>query len=1586
MKILFQANRVYRAFARTVKWMTASVAGLFVIAFLLIQIPSIQNYIGQKIIASVSKDLNTRITVSEVAFNFHSARLSELTLYDQENDTLLSSDQLLVDYNLLPILSNNFRFGEIIIDRPSVHLKRNRDSLENYAFLLKYFGGSEKEGSLAEKNNKSKAKLKIKSIGIRHASFRMNDQVTGASLAYRDDFLHIELSRIDLENKSLEIQSLDVERPRIERKYIAKNSVNDSMTSTWPIEIPWDIKLNSLSVHEGQLLSKTPGAPPMPSGINPADLNISGIDIRINGIEFLNDSLSCEIENIALQEQSGFRIDSLSGMIEAGKKKIVFRDAWIQTPNSLLKEDISIGLPGQTSTEDFFQELAFDVEFHESKLAQEDILYFTAPVNAPKKDIQLDGRIYGQLSNLHGRDLDLSYGKVTRFQGDFTIMGLPNPEETFLDMSIHHFQSDYYELNQLLRFAELPPNTKKLGVSTFKGNFTGFLTDFVAYGTLNTAIGRLESDINMKIPAQGEPSYSGTLLVKDFDAGYYLDDPNMGRLSFNGHVSGESFDRDKLKAHIDGKVQLIEYLGYAYRDIIFAGEVEKRFLSGQLTIKDPNADLDFNGTVDFKTETPRFSATADIRNLNTKPLGLSTEKWKIRSRVTADIRGIDIDDLVGEIVMRNTEAYAHNSFFNLGTISLRSENYSLGKRMILESKIADARIDGNFKISTLAPAFLSYLSNYYPSLLDIEEQPAEGQDFMFELLVKKTNNFTDLLLPDVKGLEGIHISGNFNSLYKRLILTANVPRLRYRNLQLKNFDLYAHSTDDTLYFDTQTDELAFNKQLRAAQVIHGYVNSDKAFLNLKAFENELANQLLANLVLSNSGDSLELKIVSSTLKMAGKEWEINSENSLFYYDRNLYARKLEFKSGDEKIEIRNIESNGEQSVSGLTARMENVELGYWMDIANVLPYHLDGNIRGEINVFDLFEPAPHMQSNLKIDAFQIESEDLGELSLETTLNTGDMLLHLDAQLAAQEGTASASGSINVSSQALDLDVTANNAPFRILEPFLTGILTEMQGVVNGRAHLGGTALKPDMQGNMLVSNAEATLDYLKSRYYFDPLPIEFTNQSIYLKESQFRDAPGSEASRALIGGEIFMKNFNELEFRDFYVYTDHDFKFMETTESDNEYFYGTAYGKGIVLINGPINFLDIYINAVSDPGTQVSIPIQYESGVSQYQFVRFVNHREIESKEKKADESIPIWLVNFTMDLDITPAAEIQLIFDEKAGDIIKGRGEGSLKLKFNSEFDFEMYGGISIEEGEYLFTLQDIINKKFELEPGGTITWSGDPYGANLNLIAKYSRKVSAYNLVSDLLDQLSSTELQAVKKPGIYTVLLHMQGPLDAPEISFDIEAERKNELGNIISSRLQEIRNDENELNKQVFGLIVFNSFLPSEFSASSGSSSLVSSGVGTVTEFLSNQLSLYFNDWLSKYDFEVDFQYRNYEIGSNGEVPGIVRNALELELSKRIGRLSINVGGNFDFGNTSTSIASANNLAGDFSVEYSLTEDGRIRVRAFRDSEYDLFSDAYRNKGGVGLYFKKEFNSFKELFQGNPDKDTDKAALEGIEGKK
>ncbi len=1583
MKILFRANRIYRAFARTVKWMTASVTGIFLIAFLLIQIPFVQNYIGQKIIASVANDLDTKIKAENIAFNFHSAHIDDFVLYDQRGDTLLGSQDLQLNFELLPLLANKIHLGNIQIERPIVHLYVTEDSVNNWQFISDYFlSPSGKTHEANKRDKKADFTLTIKEVALQHLSFKMHDHIQNSILSYSNDSLLLDFDKIDLQNQEASFSHIRLVKPRFASKYAVNENSRNQNDRAWPLQIPWKIHAGQISISDAQIINQNKSETFTSGKFNSENLNITGLYSDFQDLYVFDDSLSILINHFRAADHSGLQIDSLNGLLKAGPQSIEWENALIQTPNSKLRENIHLSFSDQFPIKDPYNEIEFDILFKDAHLSKKDMALVPGLEQLFKEDIKLEGRLFGSLGNLHARDLHAHYGRVTNFNGNFTVMGLPDMDETFLDMSIDEFRTNYKEFSEILTFARIPENTRKLGTSTFRGNFTGFFSDFVAYGTLNTAIGSLKTDINMKIPKNAEPRYSGSMKISNFQAGYYLDDPNMGLLSFSGRVNGESFESNKLKAHLDGEVALLEYLGYAYKDIKIQGELEKRFLSGQLAIHDPNIDMTFDGTVDFKTEIPRFSARADIRNLNTKPLGLSSEKWKIRTKLQADLSGTNLDNLLGHIVLENTEAYARNNFYNLGTLRLTSEAYDIGKRMILNSKIADARLDGNFKISEVAPTFLSFLSNYYPSILNYQSASTSPQDFMFELAIKKSNNFTDLLLPDVKGLEGIHISGNFNSRYRRFFMTANVPRLKYQDIKVENLNLFARSNDDSLFFNSEIEDFEVNK-LHSSQYLEGFVHSNQVILNLKAFENENANKLLANLLLTNKGDSLELHLLGSNIELAGKQWNINESNSLYYYNNKLYAENLKLESGNEFIQIENTIDSANRNNPGLEASLSNVDIQYWLSLAEISPYRISGFANGQIKITQPFEPHPKLRTDLLIDQFAVEDEKFKELTIQSDFDLESMQMVVNTEVVAQEGVMRSGGKISLKDEALDLDISANGAPFRLLEPFLTGILTNMGGEINGSGHLGGTIDNPELKGELTINNAIATLDYLNADYYFDPIKIELSNQSLIIKESKFYDTYNKDASSALIGGEIYFENLSELEFRDFYIYTDRHFKIMQTTEKDNDYFYGTGYGKAIVLINGPVNFLNIYINAVTDEGTSVAIPIQYESGVSQYQFVRFVNHSAPANPEENLNEEpLPVWLVNFTMDLDITPAAEIQLIFDEKAGDIIKGRGEGSLKLNFNSEFDFEMYGGVTITEGEYLFTLENIINKKFELEPGGTITWSGDPYEANLNLIAKYTKKVSAYELVSDLADQLSTTELQTAKKPTPFTVLLHMQGPLDSPEIRFDIQAENQQELGNILTARLQEIRNDENELNKQVFGLIVFNSFLPSEFSASGGGS-LVSSGVGTVTEFLSNQLSLYFNDWLSQYDFEVDFQYRNYEIGSNGEVPGVFRNALELELSKKIGRLAINVGGNFDFGNTNNSVASTNNLAGDFSIEYSLTEDGRVRVRAFRNSEYDLFSDAYRNKGGVGLYYKKEFNSFKDLFQANPNNNQKQADLQGKE---
>ena len=104
-------------------------------------------------------------------------------------------------------------------------------------------------------------------------------------------------------------------------------------------------------------------------------------------------------------------------------------------------------------------------------------------------------------------------------------------------------------------------------------------------------------------------------------------------------------------------------------------------------------------------------------------------------------------------------------------------------------------------------------------------------------------------------------------------------------------------------------------------------------------------------------------------------------------------------------------------------------------------------------------------------------------------------------------------------------------------------------------------------------------------------------------------------------------------------------------------------------------------------------------------------------------------------------------------------------------------------------------------------------------------------------------------------------------------------------------------------------------------------------------------------------------------------------MQLALSQRLlnNRLSINAGGNLDFGNsTGTSYDANGNVipagatrsvipTGDFQIEYSLTPDGAWRAKAFNRTNYDYFNERDDNRTGIGISYHQEFDKPSDLIK-------------------
>src|SRR5690606_31776509 len=80
-----------------------------------------------------------------------------------------------------------------------------------------------------------------------------------------------------------------------------------------------------------------------------------------------------------------------------------------------------------------------------------------------------------------------------------------------------------------------------------------------------------------------------------------------------------------------------------------------------------------------------------------------------------------------------------------------------------------------------------------------------------------------------------------------------------------------------------------------------------------------------------------------------------------------------------------------------------------------------------------------------------------------------------------------------------------------------------------------------------------------------------------------------------------------------------------------------------------------------------------------------------------------------------------------------------------------------------------------------------------------------------------------------------------------------------------------------------------------------------------------------------------------------------------------RLIVEVGGVYDWGRGAGQKSYTDNLAGDFRVQYLLTEDGRIRFSIFRTSDFDpVFLQRNVNRQGVGLSYRKSFDGLGDFF--------------------
>jgi len=1303
-----------------------------------------------------------------------------------------------------------------------------------------------------------------------------------------------------------------------------------------------------------------------------AHFSVKNINIDVSGLQ-IGDTIAVQVDNLSLlEEYSGFRIKTLSTHFKYWEQGLSFAPLYGEFNNSIIRDTVIMSSMHPDPYGDFMNRMRIEAKLRKSVIDLQDIGYFVPSFKKYHEKIYTEGSFRGTINKFSAKNLDLRIGVLTRIKGNISMDGLPDIDETFMNFQ---FKESKIYANDIVPY--LTPYQasilRKFETIDFKANFLGVINDFVADGQFSTKLGYLDTDINFKT---ANNYYKGKLITQNFNLGRLWDMPDLvQRITMNGRIEGTGLTLATASLKTDASIKKLGINQYDYENIQVNGRLSKQLFNGELDIKDKNLSMVLDGIISFKDSTFRFNAQIDTANLHT--LNIMPDSSFIHSQIEADFTGLTPEDIQGSIVFRELfmqhleRSLALDSFY-ISTHKDYSQTQGIHRDIQIHSELFHIIAEGNYQINQLVND-VSNLADEYK--LSISKDTAQINTHYAER--KKKKNSTSPYKLDFNAK-----FRNVNPLLQLFVSDFSVaPNTKfYGNLEIGNMSSFEMSfvSDSVRYqnywlgADTvilytakkyDSPDFEFESTFRSQkQEINGF-HTEKLMADIYR-HNDIFH---FNSYLKNAGNTDEM-ILKGTFELFNDRYELNLTNTEFLIMENKWdnagINKLIYYKENGKVEIEDMHfANNKQMfrLDGFISQDSTDKLHFSMhdiDIA-FLGSYLSKPIRGvadiDASIANLYGKVD-IEAKAMVDSLFLRKFYIGTLKATSAWNENNNKFDLRASIERYGKTEmSLFGLLDPSAAAenqLDITMLLQGISIQIIEPFVDEYISEIDGFALGYLKLKGNAGSPRIKGDVLIQEGQFKVNYLGTLYKF--------NDKILLKEDQieFKRFRLNDKSNntAIINGKITHQDFNNpkldlsIDIRKFCV-LDKPFR------KPDDLYYGTAIGTGNLAITGSTDNVFLAINATIIEGTKLYLPLDSYATVEKSEFIEFINPHQKDTIVKKTTDLSGIQL---DFNLDIKPESYCEIILDQQTGDIIKGYAEGKLKMIIDTKGEFLMLGNVEIVKGSYTFTLLNAMNKKFDVKKGSRISWNGDPLKAQMNVTATYEQRVSFAPLMSNL--DSSVLNRPEIRRRYPASVVIKMKGEVLTPEISFDITfsdypsvvmaGATPVSIESYVQAFRQRIRNDESEMNKQVFSLIVLKRLLSDD----SGFSGTAAAG-SSLSELLSNQISY----WVSQVD-------ENLEISIDVGDQGVQSINLRLSYNFLDGRLRVTRDGDFGNGNSGgANQVGATNPIGNWSLEYMITPDGELRARMYSRQNLNAFN---ANLGatytsGVSLQHAKSFNNLGEL---------------------
>lgn len=1537
----------------------------------ILQLSFVQTWITKRVTDQLSEKLHTQLSVKHVDFEFFDKlNLKGVYVQDLRKDTLLYAGSVRISITDWFFLKEQVSLHYISLEDAKVNLYRN-DTVWNYQFLVDYFSSPKKE-----KDSTGGIELKLEELQLKNITFNQVDKWRGRDLLLSIQKLELFADDFDLKKQLVSISKLDIDGPQyVEKNYEGERDrlniprINTVKDTSKKKEQGLVLLVKNLHISNGQFGTEKESTREAYAGtFDDRFIYFRDISADIKNLRFANDTITTYIK-LSTKERSGFEVKKLEANMTFSPELMEFKDLEILTNKSRLGNYYSMRY--EDFDEDmghFLHNIKLQGNFVNSELYSDDIAFFAPELKSWKRVFNFSGNARGSIDNLVANKMLIKTGNSS-VNGDISLRGLPDIDSTFIDFASRDLQTNFDDLALLVPSLKKieQPKLSRLGNITYKGNFTGTIYDFVAFGTINTNLGAVKADLNLKLPGNAPSIYSGKLSTQNFKLGVFLDDNTVGNITFNGKVNGAGLSEKTLDAKFDGHVNSVEYNGYNYQNITLDGSFRKKFFNGLASISDPNLTVDkLTGSIDFNGEVPQFNFEASLANADFKKLGFTKEDYLLKGKFNLNFSGDNIDNFLGTATIKEASLVHNGMPMSFDSLLLESKMEEGQKYLSAHSNEIDASITGKFNIQELPQSFQTFLSRYYPAYIQKPASLAGDQDFSFEIKTKNVDEYIQLVDKKLKGFNNSTISGNLKLKNNELNVNADVPEFSYDGRVFTNVTLEGKGNFDSLSTVINAEDVALSDSLHLPLTNLSFTSAnDVSVVSLKTSASKTLSEASINARLTTMKEGVKIYFFPSSFIINDNKWQLEKDGEITIGKSLVTASDVKFINGSQQIKI-STEPAEVGSTNDVVVELSKVHVDDLAALGMKEPV-LQGEASGTIRIEDPFK-RPFVTYDLLTEKFKFGNDSIGNLKSNGTFDINKGVLYTKTTSDNKDNNLNIEGTINLKDS---LGVTTNLAikSEKLDLSFLNTYLGDIFSDIKGTANTSDFAVISDgknvfLTGTANIDEASMVVNYTQCKYSFRNKSIIFNPDEIDFGKIELRDTLNNTAS---LTGKMYHRFFNGIQFDNILLETDNDrFLLLNTTRKDNGQFYGKVFGKAKMSITGTQD--NMLMDITGEPSQTDSSHVYIVSGNSIEQdninYIDFVQFGTAIDDKYKSQSAANVLV---RMGLTANPFCKVDVILDEATGDIVKGTGNGYLDIKVGNKEDLTINGRYDITEGEYTFNFQTILKKFFKVN-SGSLVWSGNPLTPRIDIKAEYVATQVDLKTLSVGGNGTLTTSGSYNQKSDV-RILANLTETLDKPKIDFDIKLPAGSNPDFLIVKRLEQFNQDENEMNKQITSLLLFNSFINTSegfITASSGFSILS----GTIGGVVSGAVSGFFNNLLQKYvkNFSFNFDLNSSLGDANSQLQ---QNVSRLQAAARSnfvytllnGRLIISAGLNVDYNNPYANRNTSVLVTPDVQVEWILTKNGRVRVVGFNRTNYDLVGQ--RNRTGLSLAYRRDFDKISKL---------------------